>query len=147
MKIIYIFFAVFFLLSCVDNKQQIITTDLVKNPLTANKYADEVPMPKIEIKNDIFDFGEINQGESITTQFSLSNIGDAPLLIRSVKGSCGCTIPEWPREPVLVGEDAIITITFNSEKKEGKQNKTVTLITNAIPSTKVLTITGTVSVL
>ncbi len=146
MRIRYIFFAIFFLASCVNNKEEVISTDLVQSPLTANKYADEVPMPKIDIRDDLFDFGEMNQDESVTTHFGLKNIGDAPLLIRSVKGSCGCTIAEWPREPVAVGGDAIISVTFNSEQKEGKQNKTVTLVTNAIPSTKVLTITGTVLV-
>ena len=103
-------------------------------------------MPKIEFSQDFFDFGEINQNESVSTEFTLKNTGDAPLLIRSAKGSCGCTVPEWPKEPVAVGSEATIKVTFNSGNKKGKQNKTVTLITNAIPSTKVLTIKGTVLV-
>ena len=103
-------------------------------------------MPKIELSQDFFDFGEMNQKESVNTEFILKNTGDAPLLIRSAKGSCGCTVPEWPKEPVAVGDEAIIKVTFNSGNKRGKQNKTVTLVTNAIPSTKVLTIKGTVLV-
>ena len=79
-------------------------------------------------------------------EFKLKNIGEAPLLIRSAKGSCGCTVPEWPSEAVEVGSEALIRVTFNSGKREGKQNKTVTLVTNAIPSIKVLTIKGTVLV-
>ena len=51
-----------------------------------------------------------------------------------------------PKEPIAVGSEAIIKVTFNSGNKKGKQNKTVTLVTNAIPSTKVLTIKGTVLV-
>jgi hypothetical protein len=86
----------------------------------------------------------MKQDESVSTEFRLKNVGDAPLLIRSAKGSCGCTVLEWPREAVGEAEDAIIKVTFNSGKKEGKQNKTVTLVTNAIPSIKVLTIKGTV---
>ena len=88
----------------------------------------------------------MNQNESVSTEFRLKNIGNAPLLIRSAKGSCGCTVPEWPREVVAVGEDAIVKVTFNSGNRKGKQNKTITLITNAIPSTKVLTIKGTILV-
>jgi hypothetical protein len=103
-------------------------------------------MPKIELSQDFFDFGEINQKESLSTEFVIKNTGDAPLLIRSAKGSCGCTVPEWPKEPVAVGEEAVIKVTFNSGNKKGKQNKTVTLVTNAIPNTKVLTIKGTVLV-
>jgi len=146
MKIINIFFTLLVFVSCANDKEQKITTDLVQSPLTADKNADEVAMPKIEVDQDFFDFGEMNQDESITTEFRVKNIGDAPLLIRSAKGSCGCTVPEWPREAVAAGRDAIIKVTFNSGKKEGKQNKTVTLVTNAIPSTKVLTIKGTVLV-
>ena len=103
-------------------------------------------MPKIKVEKDFFDFGEINQDESVSTEFRLKNIGNAPLLIRSAKGSCGCTVPEWPKEAVTAGKDAIIKVTFNSGQKEGKQNKIVTLVTNAIPSTIVLTIKGTVLV-
>jgi len=134
------------LASCSNTDDKKITTDLVNNPLTAEKNADQVDMPKIELSQDFFDFGEMNQKESVNTEFILKNTGDAPLLIRSAKGSCGCTVPEWPKEPVAVGDEAIIKVTFNSGNKKGKQNKTVTLVTNAIPSTKVLTIKGTVLV-
>ena len=88
----------------------------------------------------------MNQNESMSTEFRLKNIGDSPLLIRSAKGSCGCTVPEWPREAIESGDVAIINVTFNSGNRKGKQNKIVTLVTNTIPSTKVLTITGTVLV-
>jgi hypothetical protein len=134
------------LVSCSNSDDKQITVDLVSNPLTANENADAVAMPVIEVAEDFFDFGEMNQKESVSTEFLLKNIGDAPLLIRSAKGSCGCTVPEWPKKPVVVGSEAIIKVTFNSENKKGKQNKTVTLVTNAIPSTKVLTIKGTVLV-
>jgi len=134
------------LASCSNTDDKKITTDLVNNPLTAEKNADQVDMPKIELSQDFFDFGEMNQKESVSTEFVIKNTGDAPLLIRSAKGSCGCTVPEWPKEPVAVGDEAIIKVTFNSGNKKGKQNKTVTLVTNTIPSTKVLTIKGTVLV-
>jgi len=134
------------LASCSNTDDKKITTDLVNNPLTAEKNADQVDMPKIELSQDFFDFGEMNQKESVSTEFVIKNTGDAPLLIRSAKGSCGCTVPEWPKEPVAVGEEAVVKVTFNSGNKKGKQNKTVTLVTNAIPSTKVLTIKGTVLV-
>ena len=101
-------------------------------------------MPEIEIDQDYFDFGEIDQDKSIRIDFKLKNTGNAPLLISSVKGSCGCTVPEWPKEVVKPAEETLIKVTFNSGKREGKQKKTVTLITNAIPSTRVFTITGTV---
>ena len=146
MKIINIVFALIILASCANNEEQKITTDLVKSPFSADKNAKEVAMPRIEVDTDIYDFIEITQGESVSAEFVLKNTGDAPLLIRSAKGSCGCTVPQWPKEPVLEGEKTIIRVTFNSVGKKGNQNKTVTLVTNAIPSTKVLTIKGNVIV-
>tara|TARA_B100001758_G_C18269086_1_gene535335 strand:+ start:235 stop:678 length:444 start_codon:yes stop_codon:yes gene_type:complete len=146
MKIIKIFFSFLLLFSCSNNNHDQINMDLIQSPLTAQKNADKVAMPEIEINKDSFDFGEIGQDESINAEFLLKNVGDAPLLIRSAKGSCGCTVPEWPREAIQAGEDAIVKVIFNSGKKKGKQNKTVTLVTNAIPSIKVLTIKGLVIV-
>ena len=147
MKTLYnLLLSAIFLASCSNTDNKKITTDLVNNPLTAEKNADQVDMPKIELSQNFFDFGEMNQKESVSTEFVIKNTGDAPLLIRSAKGSCGCTVPEWPKEPVAVGEEAVVKVTFNSGNKKGKQNKTVTLVTNAIPSTKVLTIKGTVLV-
>ena len=146
MKIIKIFFSFLVFFSCIDNKEEKVNMNLIQSPLTAKKDADKVAMPEIEINNDSFDFGEIRQDESINAEFLLKNVGDAPLLIRSAKGSCGCTVPEWPKEAIQAGEDAIIKVVFNSGKKKGKQNKTVTLVTNAIPSVKVLTIKGMVLV-
>jgi len=123
-----------------------IAADLVSSPLTANPSAEKVLTPKIQMDEESFDFGEMKQGESVTHDFILKNIGDANLIISTAKGSCGCTVPEWPKEPIAKAEEATIQVTFNSAGKSGKQNKTVTLVTNAIPNTKVITITGNVIV-
>ena len=127
-----------------DNKA--ITADLVASPLTANQSAKMVAVPVVEMKETSFDFGEMQQGESVTHDFVLKNTGEADLIISAAKGSCGCTVPQWPKAPISQGEEATIKVTFNSAGKSGKQNKTVTLVTNAIPNTKVLTINGNVIV-
>ncbi len=133
--------------SCnVSSEDKEITSNLVNSPLTANQSAEKVLTPKIQMNEENFNFGEIQQGESVTHDFVLKNIGDASLIISSAKGSCGCTVPDWPKEPILKTEEARIKVTFNSAGRSGKQNKTVTLVTNAIPNTKVITITGTVIV-
>ena len=132
------------LTSCsADDKK--ITTDLVKNPLSANPN-HTATMPKIQMAEESYDFGDIIQGESVTHEFIIKNIGNDKLLINSAKGSCGCTVPVWPKEPILEGEESTIKVTFNSAGKKGRQNKTVTLLTNAIPNTKVITINGNVIV-
>ena len=135
------------LMSCESSlDKKIITTELVNSPLTANKNAAKVSTPNIEMLETSFDFGEIQQGESVTHEFILKNSGDAELIITAAKGSCGCTVPEWPKSPISEGEEAVIKVTFNSAGKSGKQNKTVTLVSNSIPNTKVITINGNVIV-
>ena len=119
---------------------------LVSNPHTASTKAKKVLMPFIEMRETTYNFGEMEQGESVTHDFFLKNTGEADLVIIDAKGSCGCTVPEWPRIPIKKGEERTVKVTFNSAGKKGKQNKTVTLVTNAIPNTKVLTIIGNVIV-
>ena len=78
----------------------------------------------------IFDFGYINEGDKVTTEFILTNTGDADLVIVSAVGSCGCTVPEPPKDPIKPGESAPIKVSFDSKGKPGNQEKTVTLTTN-----------------
>ena len=126
-------------------KEKKATVDLVKNPFSADKNLD-IPMPKIYFDEEVFDFGEINQGELVTHDFWIKNIGNDDLIINSAKGTCGCTVPEWSKEPILPGEKSKIKVTFNSSGKKGVQSKKVTIVTNAIPNIKVLTIKGNIVV-
>jgi len=68
------------------------------------------------------------------------------LVIRSAQGSCGCTVPEFPKDPVAPGEEGVINVTFDSAGKEGHQEKTVTIISNTIPNTYTLYVVGDVNV-
>ena len=77
--------------------------------------------------------------------YKFKNTGNADLVISDAKGSCGCTVPEYPKAPIKPGEEGNIKVTFDSSGKGGRQNKSVTVITNAIPNTKVLTVTGLVT--
>ena len=143
--IIFISFCVFIIFPSCMEKDNKATVDLVKNPLSADKNLD-IPMPKIYLAEDVFDFGEINQGELVTHDFLIKNIGNDNLIINSAKGTCGCTVPEWPKDPILPGQESKIKVTFNSSGKKGVQSKQVTLVTNAIPNIKVLTIKGNIVV-
>ena len=130
-----------------DEKEDRISAKLVNNPITAEKGKQTVPLPELSFDKLRHNFGKINQGESVSHQFVFTNTGQAELIINNAKGSCGCTVPKWPKKPIAPGEKAEIKVTFNSSGREGKQKKTVTLVTNAIPNTKVLTISGLVIVL
>jgi hypothetical protein len=100
---------------------------------------------QMEFEELEWNFGEITQGESVEYAFKFTNTGTDPLIISSAKGSCGCTVPVWPREPVAPGESGVIDVKFNSKGKKGKQNKRVTLTTNMVPSKKILTVKGQVN--
>ena len=129
-----------------DNSTKI-TTDLIDNPNTASSVeGDKDEQPFFEFVEEVVNFGTIAQGEIVSTTFKFRNVGKSNLIISSAQGSCGCTVPEWPKEPIKPGEDGVISVTFNSNGKQGLQNKTITLVANTTPNTKVLAIKGEVLV-
>lgn len=117
-----------------------ISTDVINNPATASSEQARDNVPAYKFVTEEHDFGTITEGESVSFAFQFTNVGKGDLVIRSANGSCGCTIPEFPKEPLKPGQSGIINVTFNSEGKSGEQHKTVTLIANTIPATYVLSI-------
>ena len=91
------------------------------------------PLPSFEFTGEEHDFGTINEGDIVDHVFTFANNGDAPLIISSATASCGCTVPLWPKEPIPVGGTGEIKVQFNSRKKPGIQNKTVTITANTYP--------------
>ena len=128
----------------VESTQNRLSTDLVNNNQTLNEKNENLSQPIVEILDPEFNFGEIKQGEKVSHNYKIKNIGSSDLLISSAKGSCGCTVPEWPKDPIKPGKEANIKVTFDSKGKKGKQAKRVTLMTNAIPNVKILTIKGNI---
>ncbi len=100
----------------------------------------------IEFPNEVYEFGEISQGEKVEHSFVFKNTGDNPLLISEAKGSCGCTVPEWPKDPIMPGKEGKIDVVFDSNGKQGKQNVTVTVVANTVPNVSILALKGTVLV-
>ena len=76
------------------------------------------------------DFGKIAEGQKLEVSFRFKNTGDHPLIIQRVQPSCGCTIAEQPKAPVLPGEEGIIKATFDSEQRKGINQKTLYVYTN-----------------
>ncbi len=91
-----------------------------------------------------FDFGTIKEGEKVSHVFTYENTGEEDLVIYKVKGSCGCTVPEWSKEPLKPGEKGEIKVTFDSKLKQGKQMKMVTILANTEPMEMVLFVKGKV---
>ncbi len=109
------------------------------------------PLTSFSFSESEFDFGEIEEGEKITHEFAFKNTGDEPLVISKAVGSCGCTVPDWPREPIAAGESGVIKVQYDSRgkgktKAEGgkAENKRVTITANTDPANTYLTIKGKV---
>lgn len=102
------------------------------------------PLPAFSFGEALHDFGTINDGDVVEHIFAFTNNGEAPLIISDAKGSCGCTVPEWPKEPIPVGGTGEIKVKFNSKNKPGVQNKTVTITANTWPATNRLQIKANV---
>jgi len=109
---------------------------------TATAVSTDGPVMKFD--KEEHNFGTIKQGDKVEYAFEFVNNGKEPLIISEAHGSCGCTVPEWPKQPLKKGEKGTIKVTFNSAGKQGIQDKTVTITSNAADSPKVLHIKGTV---
>lgn len=89
-------------------------------------------------------WGSVNEGDKMKHTFKFKNTGSNDLIISEAHGSCGCTVPEWPKEPIKPGKTGEIKVVFDSKGKPGDQQKTVTLTANTDPANTVLTIKGAV---
>ena len=89
---------------------------------------------------------ELSNKEILQKTITLLPTGDQPLMITNAKGSCGCTVPEWPKEPIMPGETGVIKVEFNSKGKKGVQSKRVTITANTEPVQTFLTIKGEILV-
>jgi hypothetical protein len=86
--------------------------------------------PSMSVDKEVHDYGTIKQGANGACEFSLTNTGSEPLIISRAKGSCGCTVPEWPKEPIMPGASATMTVRYDT-KRVGAINKSVTITSNA----------------
>lgn len=91
----------------------------------------EKGVPVLSFNESAYDFGDISQGDKVTHVFKFKNEGSVPLLISNVQTTCGCTVPQWPKTPIAPGTESEIKATFNSAGKMGKQNKVITIHSNA----------------
>lgn len=103
------------------------------------------PLPSIIFAESDYDFGTVSEGDIVEHTFSFTNTGEAPLIISNATASCGCTVPDWPRDPIAVGETGVISVKFDSKGKPGNQNKTVSITANTNPRVTRLQIRGMVS--
>ncbi len=87
-------------------------------------------MPIVKFDKTEHDFGVINEGEVVETTFEIENVGTADLVITNAFATCGCTVPEWPKEPIKPKEKGLLKVSFDSNGRQNKQSKTITITTN-----------------
>jgi len=109
-----------------------------------NAKAQSPTAPDIVFEETNHDFGTVTEGELATHEFNFTNKGKEPLILTNVKASCGCTTPQWPREPILPGQKGVIKAIYNSKGRPGAFTKSITITSNAKTPTKVVYIKGKV---
>ncbi|GAA4469334.1 hypothetical protein GCM10023093_28610 [Nemorincola caseinilytica] len=141
----YLAFAMLALAACGGDTKQEQSNDKLPASLVSNPHSaagiDTVAAamkPVMKFSDTSHNFGTIHEGETVSHEFAFTNTGKTPLIISSASGSCGCTVPEYPKEPIAPGQAATLKVTFNSAGKGGHQEKSVTLITNTLQGRQML---------
>ena len=99
--------------------------------------------PKFKFESEVVDYGTIEHNADGNRVFKFTNVGKEPLIISNAVGSCGCTTPDWPKEPIKPGASAVIKVHYATDRV-GQFEKTVTITSNAETPSKVIKIKGTV---
>ncbi|MFK8054601.1 MAG: DUF1573 domain-containing protein [Saprospiraceae bacterium] len=103
------------------------------------------PTTVMSFDETTFDFGTVTEGEKVSHTYNFKNTGDEPLILQNAKGSCGCTVPQWPREPIAPGASGEVVVEFNSKGKAGDRNQKVTITSNTNPAQSFIYLKGKVN--
>jgi len=135
-KIIYTTILLLALVSCDQKSRETknLNTSAIETDQTSNKE------PIISFDKKTWDFGTITDGEVVEHTFRFKNTGTSDLVISSASASCGCTIPNWPKEPIAPGEKGEIKVEFNSNGKKDMVTKDITILANTNPVKTILQI-------
>lgn len=117
-----------------------VTPNMITNSQTATN--ESIPVADITFDQDTFNFGTVIEGEKVVHAFNFTNTGKYDLIISKAVGSCGCTVPEWPKEPIRPGKSASIDVVFDSDRRVGKALKDVTIYANTEPATRKVVLSG-----
>lgn len=112
----------------------------------APKLSETRPKTSMSFAETAHDFGTIKQDTKNTKIFKFENTGNEPLIIENAVGSCGCTVPKFPKEPIKPGESGEIEVVYSPGKQQGAQTKTVTITANTEPITSTINISANVEV-
>jgi len=102
-------------------------------------------LPEMTFTETEFDFGTVEEGTVVEHEYKFTNTGNAPLIVVNAKGSCGCTVPTWSKEPIAPGAEGSMLVKFNTNGKPNAQTKTVTIKANTESGTESIRIKGFVT--
>jgi len=88
----------------IKTEGEIRNSDIIRNPISADQPLDTVNVAKMTFKTTSYDFGTVKEGAEVKHTFVFENTGKAPLLISDARSTCGCTVPQWPKNPIPPGE-------------------------------------------
>jgi len=144
LTIFSIIFSILFAASCGTDDNPGFSGDVVYNPNTASGKADKSKLPEFTFTETVHDFGKIIEGESVSYEFKFKNTGKSDLILSDVSTSCGCTVPEFSKNPIRPGGSGVVKVTFSSAGKRGFQSKNIVVVANTQPNTTQLRIKGLV---
>jgi hypothetical protein len=132
-----------------EARQNIEGTVTPQNPNQMDPAAQTSPVPtgpttEMVFGQTEFDFGSVKEGEKVSHTYTFKNSGKEPLVISNAQGSCGCTVPQWPRDPIAPGQSGKIVVEFDTRGKAGDRNQKVTLTANTNPPQTFLSLKGKV---
>ena len=128
--------------ACNEKSEGNLSTDLVTSPKSATQTSNK--QAAIKFDKEEHDFGTLLQGEVVSYSFHFTNMGNMPLIISEVGSSCGCTVGDYPHEPIAPGKTGDIKVTYNSAGLHGFQSRFLTVMSNTNPAKTTLRIKGTV---
>lgn len=109
-------------------------SELIRNPISADQPLDSNALARITFEEVEYDFGEVREGVIVEHDFVFKNTGKVPLSIVEARSSCGCTVPEWPKDPIPPGGKGKIKASFNTEGKPNEQKKLIYITANTYPN-------------
>ena len=115
-----------------------------QQPTTQTTTVSAENAPIIKFEKEMYAFGKITEGEKVHYDFKFTNTGKSPLIISSATATCGCTIPEPPKEPINPGKQGVIKVIFDSNGKLGLNDKVITVNSNANPPQSMVHLVGEV---
>lgn len=127
-----------------ESAEALASTDQAQKATPVLDASDPASAPIFTLESGIYDFGDVQANSTTERVVEFTNTGASPLIIQSARASCGCTVPEYSKEPIAPGETGSLKVSFQAPGNNGKQTKTVTLTTNSAAGEETFRITANV---